>query len=80
VCKCVLPPGDNPITVNKHNKKFYLSEREVSYGLSGLVFDSQQQQTFLLLTKPSRPALLPNQIPVQWVRGFFPGKKRFLAI
>ena len=28
VCKCVLPPGDNPIAVNKYHIIYYLSEEE----------------------------------------------------
>jgi len=29
VCKCVLPPGDNPIAVNKYIIYFYLNYRKL---------------------------------------------------
>jgi hypothetical protein len=42
------------------------------YGLDGLGIESQWKQDFPHL---SRPFLRPKQPPVQWVPGFFPGRK-----
>jgi hypothetical protein len=47
------------------------------YGLDGQLFDSRECQEIFLCSTASRPALGPNQSPIQWILGALsPGVKR----
>jgi hypothetical protein len=49
----------------------------IRYGLDGLGIESRWGRDF---PHPSRPALGPTQLPVQWVPGLFPGGKAVKAL
>jgi len=49
-----------------------IADTATCYGLDGVGFEPQWRQDFL---DPSRPALRPTQLPVQWAPGLLPWGK-----
>jgi hypothetical protein len=62
----------NDTQINNNEKPGYLSGIALGYGLDHRGFESRQGVGILLFTTASRPALGPDQPPIQWVQGLFP--------